>query len=75
MIVDNGSSNNSGKLIDSKYKDMSNIHVILLKDNLGFAKGNNIGFQYAKKELNCDFICMLNNDTILSHKANIQMKY
>ena len=75
MIVDNGSSNNSGKLIDSKYKDKNNIHVILLKDNLGFAKGNNIGFQYAKKELNCDFICMLNNDTILSQNTFIDKCY
>lgn len=65
IIVDNGSPNNSGKLIKDKYEKNSKIKIILNKNNLGFACGNNIGFQFAKYELVSDFIIMINNDTII----------
>lgn len=65
IVVDNGSVNGTGESLQEKYKEKSYIHVILSKENLGFARGNNLGFVYAKKELGCDFICMMNNDTEL----------
>lgn len=68
IIVDNGSKNNTGEVLADKYKNKNNIKVILNDVNLGFAKGNNIGFQYAKYELNADFIVMINNDTIIEQK-------
>lgn len=43
----------------------TNIYVILNPENLGFARGNNVGFEFAKKTLNSDFICLINNDTLL----------
>ena len=55
VIVDNGSPNKTGKLLETKYKEHSNIHVLLLDNNIGFAKGNNRGFQFAKKQLKCSF--------------------
>ena len=64
IIVDNGSPNNSGVEIKMHYKLESRVKVILNSENLGFAKGNNIGFQYAKKE-GADFIYMINNDTYI----------
>lgn len=36
--------------------------------NLGFSKGNNIGFMYAKNVLKSDFIIMTNNDTLFMQK-------
>ena len=30
---------------------------------MGFARGNNVGFAYAKEELNSDFIILCNSDT------------
>lgn len=65
VIVDNGSKNNTGKILEDKYSKEDNIKVILNNDNLGFAKGNNIGFQYSKYKLNPDFIVMINNDTVI----------
>lgn len=65
VIVDNASSNGTGKILEEKYKNQNNIHVILNETNLGFAKGNNIGFKFAKEKLNADFIVMLNNDTLI----------
>lgn len=75
VIVDNGSPNHTGNLLKDRYKAKENVHVLLLKENMGFAKGNNAGFRFAKEELNCTFICMMNNDTILRQKSFIDKCY
>lgn len=77
IIVDNASVNNSGIELKELYKNNSKIHVILNEKNLGFTGGNNIGFKYAK-DLNCNFICMMNNDTYLIQDdffKQIEMEY
>ena len=61
ILIDNGSSDNSVEIL-TKYQD-SYISFIPLKDNLGFAKGCNYGMQYALKEMDPDYILLLNNDT------------
>lgn len=66
VIVDNGSNNGTGQEIEEKYKKVEKIKVILNKENLGFARGNNIGFKYAKYNLKTDFIVMINSDTIIN---------
>ena len=68
VIVDNGSPNDSYDNIEAEFRAVKNVKVIKSESNLGFAKGNNIGFSYAKHQLGADFIVMLNNDTILSQK-------
>jgi len=65
VIVDNGSPNGSGTILKEKLHNNDKIIVILNKNNLGFAKGNNVGFQHAKHRLNADFIALINNDTII----------
>ena len=42
-------------------------HLILIKNdiNYGFAEGNNIGMRFALKNLNPDYILLLNNDTVV----------
>lgn len=65
VIIDNGSKNESGKLLKKKYENEDKIHVLIQKENLGFAKGNNIGFKYAKEQLKCNYIVLLNNDTCI----------
>lgn len=68
IIVDNGSGNGSGEKLQALYQEYDNITVILNSQNLGFARGNNVGFKYAKEIEKCNFICMMNNDTILEQK-------
>ena len=68
IIVDNGSKNNSGELLKNKYSDNPKIKVIISKKNLGFAKGNNLGYNFAKYKMDSDFIALINNDTILEQK-------
>lgn len=68
IVVDNGSNNGSYELLEEKYSDNPSIHLIKSDINLGFAKGNNLGFSFAKKELNADFIILINNDTLVNQK-------
>lgn len=68
VIVDNGSCNGTGEKLEKMYQDNKNIKVIISEKNLGFAKGNNLGFVYAKKYLKADFIIMANNDIIFNQK-------
>lgn len=68
VIVDNGSSNDSEKILNSKYKYCENIYIIETGKNLGFARGNNIGFGFAKDKLKSDFILMVNSDVLFTDK-------
>ena len=65
IIVDNKSPNYTGETLKEKYGKSEKVKVILNKENLGFACGNNVGYQYAVQELKCSFVCILNNDTLL----------
>jgi len=65
IIVDNASPNGTGNKLQQIYKDDNEVTVILNNQNLGFAKGNNVGIHYAKDTLNSDFVIVLNNDTYL----------
>lgn len=62
VIVCNGSHNGSDEYIENKYKGTDSVIVIRSEENLGFARGNNLGFAYAKQSLKCDFTVMLNSD-------------
>lgn len=65
VLVDNNSPNSSGVELKEKYQDHPRVNVILNDKNLGFAKGNNVGYKYAAEELEADYIILLNNDTII----------
>ena len=68
VIVDNGSDNGSGKIIEETFSSVKEVHIIYSSKNLGFAKGNNIGYQHAKNKLKADCIIMINNDTIIEQE-------
>ena len=72
VLVDNCSPDGSGKKLEEEYKNEKEIHVILNDKNLGFAKGNNKGFIYAKNILKADFICQINNDTLIEDENFIE---
>ena len=59
LVVDNGSTDNSVKAIKIKYP---NINIVRLDSNIGYAAGNNAGFEFIKNK-NSKFIIFLNNDT------------
>lgn len=47
----------------NKKQTSKNFILIKNKKNLGFAAGNNVGIIFAKKNLNPEYILLLNNDT------------
>jgi GT2 family glycosyltransferase len=59
-IVDNGSKDNSIKIIKD-FQKILNIHLVELRENSGFAHANNLGISTAIKE-GCQYILTLNND-------------
>lgn len=68
VVVDNGSTNDSCDLLKTRYGSKDNILILRSEENLGFARGNNIGFQFAKYQLRSNFIVLMNNDTtIIQH--------
>ncbi|KKQ42999.1 MAG: Glycosyltransferase [Microgenomates group bacterium GW2011_GWC1_37_8] len=58
IVVDNASIDKSTDLIRAKYPW---VNLLAQKENVGFAKGNNIGASFAKGE----FILLLNSDAFL----------
>ena len=65
IVVDNGSSNESFQILKEKYCHNRLVHVIKARKNYGFAKGNNIGIQYARQRLQADFVLLINSDTVM----------
>lgn len=65
VIVDNNSPDKSGIKLQEKFAEDALVDVIISKENLGFAKGNNIGYKFAKDKYNPDFMLVINNDTIV----------
>ena len=64
VIVDNNSINNSEEYITEYIKDINNTHFIKSVKNLGFSGGNNLGIKWSLEQ-SADYICLLNNDTIV----------
>lgn len=75
IIVDNASTNGSGADLFEYYKDDKDVDVLLNENNLGFAKGNNLGYQYACNNYNPEFIAILNNDIEIKQKDFINKIY
>lgn len=64
IVVDNFSTDNSYNKLN-KLKEEFEFILLKAKENNGFAAGNNIGIEYAKK-MNADYIWLLNNDTLVN---------
>lgn len=69
IVVDNASENGSYEELNTKYRNQGNIHFLVNKENLGYARGNNVGFSYAKHELKAEWICLANSDVIFHDSA------
>ena len=61
LVVDNGSTDGSVELLKEKFPEVS---ILVLEKNLGYAAGNNRGFDSLKPD-QPEFVIFLNNDTIV----------
>lgn len=71
IVVDNNTLSDTDENRIKKYTT----DIIKLDDNLGFAKANNIGSKYAIEKYKPDFICVINNDTIIEQSKFIDEIY
>ena len=65
LVVDNASTDGT---IDAVRKDFKTVKLFSLPQNRGYAGGNNFGIEKAL-ELNCEFVLILNPDTVLEPNA------
>ena len=66
VVVDNGSNDGSGEELRRRFSDYKNVVVIINDQNLGFAKGNNVGYKYVKDNFDVDCVVVMNNDVIIT---------
>lgn len=72
VAVDNGSPNGKLETLAPEYADNPKIHFVYAKRNLGFAKGNNLGFRYAKRVLGANMVILANNDLVFRQEDFIE---
>lgn len=75
IVVENGSGDNSGVLLETRYKNDALIEVIISQENLGFARGNNLGCRRAIELYQPQFLIVINNDTIIKQKEFLDKLY
>lgn len=63
IVVDNNSPDNSGK----KLSQLEGIRFFQMRENLGFAAGNNRGIETALSD-GCEYVMILNNDTVIDNE-------
>jgi GT2 family glycosyltransferase len=64
IVVDNGSVQGS---IEEELMSFTEVHLIKSKENLGFGRANNLGFEYAKG----DYLFLLNSDAYLIDSLSV----
>lgn len=72
VVVDNGSQDGSGESLKKYFKSNNKIHIIINEVNTGYARGNNVGYRFAKEELKTDYIIILNNDTLINQTSFVE---
>lgn len=68
VVVDNCSPNSSGGELFEYFENNKRVTVLLMKSNLGFSKGNNVGIKYLREKYNCEIVAVSNNDIYIKNK-------
>lgn len=68
VVVDNFSKTEVASELEEAFKFEEKVICIKNKENMGFARGNNLGISYVRQFLEAKFICCLNNDTVFVQK-------
>lgn len=71
-VVDNGSPNKTGMKLKEHYADNSRITVLINEENLGFAKGNNVGYRYIRERFKPKYVIVMNNDVLIKDSLFIE---
>jgi len=63
VVIDNGSTDDSCKLLGEYQSKHSNVEIVYNPKNFGFAGGSNTGIEWALNN-DCDYVALFNNDAI-----------
>lgn len=72
IVVDNCSTDNALAEITEFCKKNSAITILESKENIGFARGNNLGYRYARAKNANQIICIMNNDVFIEDRRFIE---
>lgn len=70
IVVDNYSNNDAYNIVFEEYKENDKVQVIKTLENLGFAKGNNFGINFATQNFDPKYYFVINNDIYLNTYLN-----
>ena len=65
ILVDNCSPDDAWDRVQNAFGGDEDIILLRTESNLGFARGNNVGYRYAAEHLDPEYIILLNNDVLL----------
>jgi GT2 family glycosyltransferase/glycosyltransferase involved in cell wall biosynthesis len=65
VVVDNGSEPAAVARTRELFATSPDVTLLFTGENLGFAKGNNVGYAHARDVLGAGFIAVINNDTVV----------
>jgi GT2 family glycosyltransferase len=68
VVMDNASTNDSLQKLQKQYGENSQIYLLHNEENLGFSRGNNMAYEYAKQHWNSEFVIVANNDILFPEK-------
>lgn len=71
VIVDNNSTDNSVEILQSINHDK--IEVFAQHENLGYARGNNVGLRYLYEKLNYEYAFIVNPDVYFTEEVLIRI--
>lgn len=71
VLVDNASEN--PEQLELLKENYPLLHIIQNDFNFGFAKANNIGIEWAKENIDFEFLMLLNNDTVVTKNACLNL--
>jgi len=69
LVADNNSSDSSVDILKKKFLQKE-VEILRLKENLGFAAGNNFAIRYALENFEFEYLLIINNDTISDENIN-----
>ncbi len=74
IIVDNDLTKSAAyrRRLREHYQQIEHLTVLTNHGEGGFSEANNLGYTYAREELECDTICILNNDIEIRQKDFIR---